>query len=419
MVEGGERTTVARHLRGALARPRPPGPGLVAQRRAVGRLRPGASSRSWYLAHNVTIVTAYLDHRELAERENRVERFFINLVLIRLLYAHALVAAPRLALAWLAPIARWLGDPRRAMTGIFLSVSRVLPDIYPLEGELDDYIADEHTVGRLLDLGVIAPRLTELYRWSADELRIPDVTDLVGGATPAYAWDPHDRGPWTPPPTRLVRAVRRALPPPRRRRTRLRVDKRWVSTNLATRIVNPVVRWAVRHDLAPGSYAILETTGRRSGLPRRTPVGHVIENATVWIVAEHGPRSGLRPQHPLEPARPYQAARRLAQRDRARSRRGRCAGTPAPDGTARKRARRTSDGHRSAQRPHRSRFVTVVARHRYFTAPRAGSAIVHPWLESSWWRARLPNRSVRRSTKSASEHHCSNAHTRRHSSWSG
>ena len=171
------------------------------------------STQSWYLAHNVSIVTAYLDHQDLAERENRVERFFINLVLIRLLYAHALVAKPRLALAWLAPTARWLGDPRRAMTGLFLSVSRVLPDVYPLDGELDDYIADEHTIGRLLDLGVIAPRIPELYSWAAGELELANLTDLVREGTPAYAWDPHDRRPWTPPPTRLVRAVRRALPP--------------------------------------------------------------------------------------------------------------------------------------------------------------------------------------------------------------
>lgn len=175
-------------------------------------LRP--SSRSWYLAHNVTIVTAYLDHRDLAEQENRVERFFLNLVLMRLLYAHALVAAPRLALSWLAPTAPWLGDPRRAMTGIFLSVSRVLPDRYPLAGDLDFYLADENTIGRLLDLGVIAPRLAELYRWSAEELRIPAVLDLVRDDTPAYAWDSSDRAPWAPPPTRLVRAMRRALPPP-------------------------------------------------------------------------------------------------------------------------------------------------------------------------------------------------------------
>jgi hypothetical protein len=170
------------------------------------------SARSWYRAHNVTIVTAYLDHRDLAERENHVERFFINLVLARLLYAHALVAAPRLALGWLAPAARWLGDPRRAMTGMFLSVSRVLPNQYPLAGALEDYIADEHTVGRLLDLGVITPRLPDLYRWSAAELRLPAAATLVGGTTPCYAWDPDDRAPWEPPPTRLVRAVRRAVP---------------------------------------------------------------------------------------------------------------------------------------------------------------------------------------------------------------
>ena len=70
------------------------------------------------------------------------------------------------------------------------------------------------------------------------------------------------------------------------------MDKRRLSTSLATRVVNPLVRWAVRHGLAPGSYAILETTGRRSGLPRRTPVGHVVEGDTVWIVAEHGARAG-------------------------------------------------------------------------------------------------------------------------------
>ena len=172
------------------------------------------SSPAWYRAHNITIVTAYLDHRDLAERENRIERFFINLVLIRLMYAHAMVAAPRLALAWMAPAARWLGDPRRAMTSIFLSISRVLPNRYPLHGALGDYIDAEHTIGRLLDLGVITPRLTDLYRWSAGELGIPDVADLVCDTTPAYAWDPHDRQPWAPPPTRLVRVVRRTLPPP-------------------------------------------------------------------------------------------------------------------------------------------------------------------------------------------------------------
>jgi hypothetical protein len=170
------------------------------------------SARRWYRAHNATIVLAYLEHRELAEAESRVERFFINLVLMRVLYAHAMVAAPRLALSWLSPIAPVLGDPRLSMTGIFLSLSRVLPDRYPLHRDLSYYIADEHGVGRLLDLGLIRPRLDALYSWSAAELSIPHLADLLRDGVPAYAWDVADATPWDPAPMRLVRAVRRVIP---------------------------------------------------------------------------------------------------------------------------------------------------------------------------------------------------------------
>jgi hypothetical protein len=170
------------------------------------------SARTWYRAHNATIVLAYLDHRELAEAESRVERFFINLVLIRVLYAHALVAAPRLALSWLSPIAPLLGDPRLSMTGIFLSLSRVLPDRYPLQRDLSYDIADEHGVGRLLDLGLIRPRLDALYSWSAAELSIPELTNLLRDSVPTYAWDVADAAPWDPAPMRLVRAARHFVP---------------------------------------------------------------------------------------------------------------------------------------------------------------------------------------------------------------
>ncbi|HEU5469164.1 MAG TPA: hypothetical protein VFV67_00815 [Actinophytocola sp.] len=50
------------------------------------------TARNWYRAHNVSIVTAYLEHRDLAERESRTERFFLDLMLMRVLYAHALVS---------------------------------------------------------------------------------------------------------------------------------------------------------------------------------------------------------------------------------------------------------------------------------------------------------------------------------------
>jgi deazaflavin-dependent oxidoreductase (nitroreductase family) len=35
-------------------------------------------------------------------------------------------------------------------------------------------------------------------------------------------------------------------------------------------------------------WALLETTGRRSGRPRRTPVGNGLRGDTFWIVTEHG-----------------------------------------------------------------------------------------------------------------------------------
>ena len=90
------------------------------------------TARAWYRAHNGSVVAAYLEHRDLAEAENAAERFFMNVVLCRVLYTHALVAAPRLSLGWLRPLAPFLGDPRLGMTGIFLQLSRVLPDEYPL-----------------------------------------------------------------------------------------------------------------------------------------------------------------------------------------------------------------------------------------------------------------------------------------------
>jgi hypothetical protein len=101
------------------------------------------------------------------------------------------------------------------MTGIFLSLSRVLPDRYPLRGELQRYLDDEHGLGRLLDIGVIQPRLRPLYAWSAAELSIPQLTTLLRACVPAYAWDIADSAPWNPPPRLLDRAARRILPPRR------------------------------------------------------------------------------------------------------------------------------------------------------------------------------------------------------------
>ncbi|MEA2249397.1 MAG: hypothetical protein QOH46_3926 [Solirubrobacteraceae bacterium] len=67
-----------------------------------------------------------------------------------------------------------------------------------------------------------------------------------------------------------------------------RAVKRRVSKLLSVRLLNPVMRRALDAGLVPRGWALLETTGRRSGLPRRVPVGDGLRGGCFWIVAEHG-----------------------------------------------------------------------------------------------------------------------------------
>jgi hypothetical protein len=157
------------------------------------------TGRNWYRAHNASVVAGYLEHRNLAEAEGAPERFFMNVALVRVLYAHALAAAPRLALGRLAALGRLLGDPRLGLAGLFLSLGRVLPDRYPLSLDVERYIADEQRLGRMLDYAVIVPRLQSLYEWSAEELCEPRLLGLVRDGSPIYAWPFEQRHVWRTP----------------------------------------------------------------------------------------------------------------------------------------------------------------------------------------------------------------------------
>ena len=57
---------------------------------------------------------------------------------------------------------------------------------------------------------------------------------------------------------------------------------------VTTRLVNPLVRGLIERGLFPSAWVLLETTGRKSGEPRRTPVGNGKRGDVFWIVTEHG-----------------------------------------------------------------------------------------------------------------------------------
>jgi deazaflavin-dependent oxidoreductase (nitroreductase family) len=56
--------------------------------------------------------------------------------------------------------------------------------------------------------------------------------------------------------------------------------------------INPLMRLLMGIGVNPLGLAILETRGRMSGRPRRTPVGNGRTGTTFWIIAEHGAHAG-------------------------------------------------------------------------------------------------------------------------------
>lgn len=68
--------------------------------------------------------------------------------------------------------------------------------------------------------------------------------------------------------------------------------KHWVVHTLQKYLLNPPIRLALALGLPLPGYALLETKGRKTGRPRRTPVGDGRVGSQFWLVAEHGMKAG-------------------------------------------------------------------------------------------------------------------------------
>jgi hypothetical protein len=87
---------------------------------------------------------------------------------------------------------------------------------YPVADDIRTYVEAENSLGRLLDYGVILPRLQMLYEWSAQELEQPALEELARGGVPSYVV-PIEAAPlWRPVPApvmvRLLGRATRAMP---------------------------------------------------------------------------------------------------------------------------------------------------------------------------------------------------------------
>jgi deazaflavin-dependent oxidoreductase (nitroreductase family) len=91
---------------------------------------------------------------------------------------------------------------------------------------------------------------------------------------------------------------------------------------LEKRVVNPIVLLAWDLGLPPPGDALLETAGRRTGQPRRTPVCDGLDGDTFWLVAQRGRRADWVQNIAANSARPGQVPQRFRRRLAGRERQG-------------------------------------------------------------------------------------------------
>lgn len=58
--------------------------------------------------------------------------------------------------------------------------------------------------------------------------------------------------------------------------------------NLTRKVIDWIIQWLIRLDLAPQHYYLLTVPGRKTGLPHTKPVALVEEGEVKWLVAPYG-----------------------------------------------------------------------------------------------------------------------------------
>jgi hypothetical protein len=156
--------------------------------------------QSWYRAHNTSVVSAYVEYRDLSEAEIPVEKFFMDVTLGRVLFIHGILMDPRSTVGpFFWPLGRILADPRSRSVDLYLSLRNILPDTYPIAGQSITEILDaENFAGRLIDYGILLPRAHSLYEFAAADLGEPRLRDFIENGDLTYAWRYDDRFVWEP-----------------------------------------------------------------------------------------------------------------------------------------------------------------------------------------------------------------------------
>jgi hypothetical protein len=123
--------------------------------------------RTWYRAHNASIVAGYQRHLTAAGSEPRSEQILLNMVLYRLLFAQAMAEGAEFGV-----LGRFLCNPHFPSVDALVHLPDFYPDKYPLtRQEIRQVMHRGHSLedaGTIcLDEILIHPQLARLYREAA------------------------------------------------------------------------------------------------------------------------------------------------------------------------------------------------------------------------------------------------------------
>jgi hypothetical protein len=91
-----------------------------------------------------------------------------------------------------------LAGPDAERPGSPWSLHNILPSRYPLDGiSMQEILAAENYLGRLIDYGMVLPRAHALYVHAASELDEPQLLEMLRDGWPVYSWPYQERDVWT------------------------------------------------------------------------------------------------------------------------------------------------------------------------------------------------------------------------------
>ncbi len=141
------------------------------------------SARSWYRAHNGSIIQGYLDCLAQAHQEDIHEQFFINQVLYRVCFAECMELG--------GPLRKLAANPKFLSVDAMVHMHDFYPIHYPLTPKDVKHIQGqghglEEWMVRLMDNTIVLPHITEIYRAVAQETGSPGLMRCLTNGAPSY-----------------------------------------------------------------------------------------------------------------------------------------------------------------------------------------------------------------------------------------